>query len=60
MGGTPKSSILIGISTINHPFWSTPIYGNPLYVPRKRTFFVVNILKACIFSVTFEGNIRKP
>ena len=27
-GGTPKSSILIGISIINHPFWGTPIFGN--------------------------------
>ena len=27
-GGTPKSSILIGFSMINHPFWSTPIFGN--------------------------------
>ena len=26
--GTPKSSILIGFSIINHPFWGTPIYGN--------------------------------
>ena len=26
--GTPKSSISIGFSTINHPFWSTPIFGN--------------------------------
>ena len=25
---TPKSSILIGISIINHPFWGTPIFGN--------------------------------
>ena len=25
---TPKSSILIGFSTINHPFWGTPIFGN--------------------------------
>ena len=23
-GGTPKSSILIGFSIINHPFWGTP------------------------------------
>ena len=28
-GGTPKSSISIGISPINHPFWATPIYGHP-------------------------------
>ena len=26
--GTPKFSILIGFSFINHPFWSTPIFGN--------------------------------
>ena len=26
--GTPKSSILTGFSMINHPFWSTPIFGN--------------------------------
>ena len=26
--GTPKSSILIGFSIINHIFWGTPIFGN--------------------------------
>ena len=26
--GTPKSSILIGSSILNHPFWGTPILGN--------------------------------
>ena len=26
--GTPKSSILIGFSITNHPFWSTPIVGS--------------------------------
>ena len=26
--GTPKSSILIGFSIVNHPFWDTPIFGN--------------------------------
>ena len=26
--GTPKSSILIGFSIINHPFGGTPIFGN--------------------------------
>ena len=25
---TPKSSILIRFSIINHPFWGTPIFGN--------------------------------
>ena len=27
-GETPKSSILIGFSIINHPFWDTTIFGN--------------------------------
>ena len=26
--GIPKSSILIGFSIINHPFWGTPIFGS--------------------------------
>ena len=26
--GTPKSSILIGFSITNHPFWGTTIFGN--------------------------------
>ena len=26
--GIPKSSILIGFSSINHPFWGAPIFGN--------------------------------
>ena len=26
--GTPKSSILLGFSIINHPFWDTPIFGH--------------------------------
>ena len=26
--GTPKSSILIGFSIINHPFWGTTIFGH--------------------------------
>ena len=28
VGFPPKSSILIGFSMINHPFWDTPIFGN--------------------------------
>ena len=27
-GGPPKSSILVGFSIINHPFWGNPIFGN--------------------------------
>ncbi len=28
IGVPPKSSILIGFSLINHPFWGTTIFGN--------------------------------
>jgi len=31
--GTPKSSILIGFSIINHPFWGTTIFGNTHIIP---------------------------
>ena len=33
--GTPKSSILIGFSTINYPFWGTSIFGNIQMVVSK-------------------------
>ena len=33
--GTPKSSILIGFSTINHPFSGTPIFGKHPYLKRS-------------------------
>ena len=35
--GTPKSSILIGFSIINHPFWSTPHSWKHPYVPKSIT-----------------------
>ena len=35
--GTPKSSILIGFSIINHPFWGTPIFGNTHLFPNYWT-----------------------
>ena len=40
-GGTPKSSILIGFSIINHPFCGTPIFGNTHLSPSRkvRTLF---------------------
>ena len=31
--GTPKSSILLGFSIINHSFWGTPIFGNTQIIP---------------------------
>jgi len=48
-GGTPKSSILIGFSIINHPFWGYPtILGNPHISKASKSweagdFFVGNL-----------------
>ena len=44
-GGTPKSSILIGFSIINHPFWGTPIFGNT-HVLLKLVHFCNPFLRA--------------
>ena len=47
-GKPPKSSILIGFSIINHPFWGTPIFGNihitlcPSYFFLESVFFWQN------------------
>ena len=38
--GTPKSSILIGFSTINHPFWGTTIFGNS-HIPLLLSYNVI-------------------
>ena len=32
--GTPKSSILIGFSIINHPFWGYPYFWKHPYMTR--------------------------
>ena len=45
--GTPKSSILIGFSFLNHPFWGTPIFGNIHIKPFGRiaaTLHMLNLL----------------
>ena len=37
--GTPKSSILIGFSIINNPFWGIPIFGSThIYIPSGAGF----------------------
>ena len=30
--GTPKSTILVGFSIMNHPFWGTRIFRKPPYM----------------------------
>ena len=54
--GTPKSSILIGVSTINHPFWGTPIFGNiqiDLFPPTKS----IHHFEGYFYSIQVERNV---
>ena len=43
--GTPKSSILIGFSIINHPFWGTTIFGNihMVNIPQFTRFYTSQV-----------------
>ena len=47
---TPKSSILIGFSIINHPFWGTPIFGNT-QIKAGSVFFQGQNLELFVFRV---------
>ena len=44
--GTPKSSILIGFSIVNHPFRGTPIFGNT---------HIFKLVGTCSLSCWFSG-----
>ena len=48
VGRTPKSSILIGFSILNHPFWGTIIFGNTyIYIN-----LIIHICKAADLSIS--------
>ena len=57
--GTPKSSILIGFSIINHPFWGTPIFGNTHMFPIEYLGAYSSVLliyqEGCVFGEFFFG-----
>ena len=48
--GTPKSSMLIGFSIINHPFWDTPLLETPVY---SLFFFFFG------FAAIFDNHVAK-
>ena len=56
--GTPKSSILIGFSTINHPFWGTSIFGNTQILPQWSMMCVTNLVGVHDFSLFRWGVIN--
>ena len=43
--GTPKSSILIGVSIINYPFWGYSYVWKHPYQPVFSDFFLLNTLQ---------------
>ena len=55
--GTPKSSILIGFSTINHPFWG----GFPLFLETPKCFlaFDLGLLMAIMAMGRTALNIQR-
>ena len=58
-GFSPKSSIFIGFSIINHPFWGTLIFGNtPLVNHHFSQPFGENICCLLLPSI-FAANPRK-
>ena len=53
-GGSPKSSIWIGFSIINHPYWGTTILGNPHIKPCKSwDFNLPTVTTGFVFSPDF-------
>ena len=53
----PKSSILIGFSILNHPFWGTPIFGKThilIFQGIKRKTFFVSMEKSFLSTDTCE------
>ena len=63
--GTPKSSILIGFPLINHPFWSTTIFGNTyigVFFPPKNAHWIIYIASQGSkgFHVTEELTTSPP
>ena len=56
MGKPPKSSILVGVSIINHPFWGTPIFGNT-HIPLQKFYIDTrnswNFVENWLFLVSF-------
>ena len=49
------SSLLIGFSIINHPFWGTPIFGNShMFYPQKKLW----LQKSCFFFVSIDDRKR--
>ena len=57
--GTPKSSILIGFSIINHPFGGTPNFGNThITLTQTMHYFSEKILQIYHTFVVFHSHLK--
>ena len=58
-GGTPKSSILIGFSIINHPFWGYPYFWKQPYMwvfaVKVAAFFIQPLRRSTMASFLGSG-----
>ncbi len=58
--GTPKSSILMGFSIVNHPFWGTPIFGNTHIPPTKELWKMIFLFPRWDMLVPCNYCLRTP
>ena len=56
--GTPKSSILIGFSIINHPFWGTTIFGKHHMQSFKETDLRTYFFWQCLSDVLLQFDTK--
>ena len=57
--GTPKTSILIGFSSVNHPFWGTSIFGNTHMVPIFQLHYEAYVFQFDQQKTNDEGEILR-
>ena len=55
--GTPKSSILIGFSIINHPFWRTSIFGNTHMFSVRKLRSLFSLLRMVAWAIFCRSKI---
>ena len=61
IGVHPQSSIFIGFSIINHPFWGTPIFGKIMCLPNFLNLLKLDSLDlAVLHTATFPSFLSHP
>ena len=58
MGSTPKSCIQMGFSILNHQFWDTSMYGNPVLAFHVAVGHMVGWPTWDLLYITTEKNTK--